>query len=368
MNKYDGRLGIVQRVLPRYRASFFDLLAKQTQGGLSVFAGQSRPSEAIPSAAKLSSGKWQHANNVHFLSGPLYFCYQRGLLSWLEKWDPDALIVEANPRYLSTPAAVRWMRERGRPIIGWGLGAPAARGPLASFRIGQRKKFLRQFDAVIAYSSRGAAEYRALGIPAKRIFIAPNAVTMRPKRKLPKRTVRFSTGRATLLYVGRLQKRKRLDSLLRACASLPEKLRPRLWIVGDGPARSELKALAADIYPGTEFTGTLFGSQLDSKFQKADLFVLPGTGGLAIQQAMAFGLPVVVAEGDGSQEGMVTSANGWLVSPDDEASLARTLKSALANPERLRKMGVASFKLVQEKFNLENMAAAFVDALNAVSK
>lgn len=359
--QFSGRVGIVQRVLPRYRASFFDLLARQIEGGLSVFAGQPRPDEAIPSADKLAVAKWQQVHNVHFFSGSLYACFQPGLTDWLNDWNPDALIVEANPRYLSTPAAVRWMHAHKRPVIGWGLGAPALRGPLASFRA----RFLKQFDALISYSQTGAAEYRALGFPADRVFVAPNSATLKPKNEPAQRK---NADKPIVLYVGRLQERKRIDSLLRACAALPSKLQPGLQIVGDGPALADLRTLAATIYPKTEFAGQRFGAELDTYFDQADLFVLPGTGGLAVQQAMAHGLPVIVAEGDGSQEDMVRPGNGWLLPTGDDAALQAALTDALSDMPRLRKMGAVSFQLVQQTFNLENMADAFVDALNAVSR
>ncbi|MEX2162214.1 MAG: glycosyltransferase [Anaerolineales bacterium] len=374
MASYKGRVGIVQRVLPRYRAPFFDLLAGQCEGGLGVFAGEARASEAIPLAEKLAVAKWTRAQNLHLLGGPLYFCWQRGLIQWLEGWNPDVLIVEANPRYLSTPAAVRWMKQRRRPVIGWGLGAPLVRSLAAPARIRRRKRFLRQFDALIAYSQRGAAEYKALGFPPERIFVAPNSVSPRPKENPAARRARFD-GQPSLLYVGRLQARKRLDSLMRACAELP--LQPRLVIVGDGPQRAELEGLGKRIYPAAEFRGALFGSELDKAFNEADLFVLPGTGGLAVQQAMAHGLPVLAAEGDGSQEDMVTAANGWLlgakagvpgqVLPKNEAALAAAVAEALSDAARLRNMGAESFRLVQEKFNLETMAEAFISAINEVA-
>lgn len=360
--QFGGRVGIVQRVLPRYRAPFFDLLAQQIKGGLSVFAGQPRADEAIPSADKLSIAKWQSVNNIHLFAGSLYACFQPGLSDWLENWNPDALIVEANPRYISTPAAVRWMHARNRPVIGWGLGAPRLKGPLASLRA----RFLKQFDALISYSQSGGAEYRALGFPADRVFVAPNSATPRPKNGPVERTK--STDKPIVLYVGRLQTRKRIDSLVRACAALPSNLQPRLQIVGAGPALAELRALADSIYPRTEFAGQRFGAELETLFDRADLFVLPGTGGLAVQQAMAHGLPVIVAEGDGSQEDMVRPGNGWLLPAGDDAALQAALADALSDMARLRKMGVVSFQLVQQTFNLENMADAFIDALNAVSR
>lgn len=362
MSHFNGTLGILQRVLPSYRAPFFDLLAQHSDG-LSVFAGQPRPSEAIRSAMHLSVAHWQPAFNLHILSGPLYLCYQRGLLDWLEQLKPDALVVEANPRYLSTPRAIRWMRTLGRPVLGWGLGAPPLRGPLAAGRATRRLKFLQQFDGLIAYSQRGAAEYRALGLPAEHIFVAPNAVAPRPSAPLPERSF---DGPLSVLYVGRLQARKRLDALLRACAALPAPRQPRLVLVGDGPARAELQQLAQRIYPTTEFTGHLQGEALAQRFAQAHLFVLPGTGGLAVQQAMAYGLPVIVAEGDGSQADLVDRHNGWLLPAGDEAALRATLAAALADPVALQAMGTASYQRVVQTHNLEAMAAAFIDAINAV--
>jgi glycosyltransferase involved in cell wall biosynthesis len=275
------------------------------------------------------------------------------------------LIVEANPRYVSTQAAVEIMKNRLRPVIGWGLGSRKPKGPLAGLRLRWRQRFLKQFDAMIAYSQRGAAEYRELGMPAERVFVAPNAVVQKPKNNIPK-PEKKAINQLTILFVGRLQPRKRLDALLRACASLPVENQPVLEIVGDGPALSELKQLAQNIYPNAEFKGAKFGDDLDQLFNNADLFVLPGTGGLAIQQAMAHGLPIIAAEGDGSQEDLVGAENGWLIKPNDDNVLRNALSDALSSPERLRKMGEKSFELVQNEFKLENMVEAFINAINEV--
>jgi hypothetical protein len=110
---FAGRLGLQQRVLPSYRVPFFDLLAGACTGGLSVFAGLPRPNEGITSGVPLTA-KHAAATNRHILGGGLYLCRQEGLTGWLADWDPDALIVEANPRYLATSSAVRWMHARGR--------------------------------------------------------------------------------------------------------------------------------------------------------------------------------------------------------------------------------------------------------------
>jgi glycosyltransferase involved in cell wall biosynthesis len=365
---FTGRLGIQQRVLPAYRAGFFDCLAVNCPGGLGVYAGQARSDEAIRSIEGLASASLFPARNIHIgrVSSPVYLCWQFDLIRWLESWQPSVLILEANPRYLSTRPAIAWMHAHRRPVIGWGLGAPGAASARANvtsrLRFAGRRRFYRNFDSLIAYSTRGAGEFRALGFPAERIFVAPNAVAYRPEVQTIHR-VRSPVAPLNVLFVGRLQARKRIDLLLHACAGLPTDLQPRLVIVGDGPERESLVQQAATVYPQASFTGAAYGLDLEQYFQQADLFVLPGSGGLALQQAMAHGLPVIAAEGDGTQEDLVAEDNGWLVTPGDLNALTESLRAALSNPAKLLEMGAASYGRVRDAFNIENMVAAFLIAI-----
>lgn len=367
---FPGRLALQQRVLPTYRLPFLSALADACQGGLAFFAGQPRVGESITSIDPLQPIHASTKLSIHFTanrhwlgpSSPFYFCWQDHLLEWLKQEAPDALIVEANPRMRSTPAAIRWMHARHRPVLGWGLGAPVPSGPFSSWRRRGWPRFLRQFEALIAYSPLGAEQYRLHGYPDERIFIAPNAVTPRPTTSPPMRS-ESPPGPPTVLFVGRLQTRKRTDLLLHAAAALPSGNHPRLVIVGDGPVLPELQTLAQQIYPSAEFPGERTGSDLEPYFAAADLFVLPGTGGLAVQQAMAHGLPVVAAQGDGSLDSLIRPENGWRVPSSDLPALTTTLQTALADIPRLRRMGAESYRIVTEEVNLETMVNAFVQAL-----
>jgi len=171
--------------------------------------------------------------------------------------------------------------------------------------------------------------------------------------------------RPGVLFVGRLQARKRIDLLLQACAALPEEIQPDLTLIGEGPSLGDFQALAQAVYPRARFMGALRGAELQSYFARADLFVLPGTGGLAVQEAMAHGLPVIVAEGDGTQEDLVRPANGWLVPPGELSPLVEALRQALSDAARLRRMGLESYRIVAEEANLERMVEAFVQAVRA---
>jgi glycosyltransferase involved in cell wall biosynthesis len=107
---------------------------------------------------------------------------------------------------------------------------------------------------------------------------------------------------------------------------------------------------------------------LEPYFEAADLFVLPGTGGLAVQEAMAHALPVIVARGDGTQDDLVRPENGWQLPPEDLDSLKEVLRLALLDPNRLRQMGREAFRVVAEEVNIEAMVDVFVEALQKAKR
>jgi len=367
MNKFAGRAGIQQRVLPFYRVDFFDTLAKRCQAGLEIFAGDPRPDEGIKSVDRLQFARLTKGRNLHLfpINSPFYICWQTGSKAWLQEKQPDALVVEANPRYLRTRSLVNWMHKKNRVVIGWGLGAPEIRGSFSRIRAHHRKIFLLSLDAVISYSNKGAKEYISLGIPESKVFVAPNAAATKTLSTPPYRGITID-GKLCVLFVGRLQKRKRVDNLIRACALLPDEIKPRLIIVGDGSVKHELIDLAEVIYPETDFPGALYGQDLEEQFLQADLFVLPGTGGLAVQQAMSYGLPVIMEEGDGTQSELIREKNGWVLPTNDLNALKFTLLQALTDVPKLRMMGNESYKIIKEEINIERMADAFVNVFSKV--
>ena len=360
------RVGIQQRVLPAYRTAFFDSLGRSLRGGVSVFAGAPRPGEAIGQAESLHDARWIRARNFHLGAGGLSALWQGGIREWIAAEDPRLIVLEANPRYLTNYGLRRRMLAAGRPVIGWSLGPSRTAGPLA----GWMRSYYGAFSALIAYSRSGADAFRRLGIPAERIFTAPNAVESRTADRLcgrprAKQTLRRALGldsRPVVLFVGRLQKRKRVDSLLRACAR--SGVPCQLMIVGDGDDRARLERTAGEVFPAARFTGDLRGEELGRCFLAADLFILPGTGGLALQEAMLYGKPVAAAEADGSQRDLIREGeNGWLLPPGDEDALLGVIREALSDLRRLERMGRASRRIVRETATMDKMVEGFLQAI-----
>ncbi len=382
MRSFPGRVGIQQRVLPTYRVPFFDRLATRCAGGLEVFAGEPRADELIAATDVLSKALYVRGRNLHIGKGNSYICWQRGLLPWLRQSPPDVLVLSANPRLASSHLAVRLMQSRGRPVVGWGLGAPAYLASPGPGRLMSRwvaGRFLASFDALIAYSSKGAADYVRAGMSPDRVLVAPNAVSSadadaffgRLSRE-PDLVSRWRdhlglSNRPTIAFVGRLVPRKRVDYLLRACSALADEC--ELLIAGDGPERAALEDLAATVFPRARFLGHREGQELALVFAAADLFVLPGTGGLAVHEAMLYGKPVMVGVSDGTQADLVHEGrNGFHLEPNmDVPALERMIRLALSDPRGLQQMGLESRRIATEEVGIDEMTDAFVRALLLVT-
>ncbi|HSJ86322.1 MAG TPA: hypothetical protein VK909_03860, partial [Anaerolineales bacterium] len=69
MNRFPGTLAVQQRVLPNYRAPFFELLASACDGGMSLFTGLPRGSEGITTTNHLRITNYRLGKNIHLFSG-----------------------------------------------------------------------------------------------------------------------------------------------------------------------------------------------------------------------------------------------------------------------------------------------------------
>jgi teichuronic acid biosynthesis glycosyltransferase TuaC len=136
--------------------------------------------------------------------------------------------------------------------------------------------------------------------------------------------------RFTFVCVARLWPEKGHALLLRAFAvAFREDPEPRLRLVGDGPLRADLEALAVrlGLASRVDFVGMLPAGEVRRELAAADAFVLASTVesfGVAVIEALAAGLPVVCAA-SGGPDHLIDAANGMLVPCRDEAALRDAL-------------------------------------------
>lgn len=176
----------------------------------------------------------------------------------------------------------------------------------------------------------------------------------------------------TLVTVGNLVARKRHGDVVRALAMLAER-HPQLRyvIVGDGPEREQLRALARSlgIADRVELAGALPHPGAVAAAQSATAFVLPSVDeafGVAYLEAMAAGVPAIGCDGeDGPAEIAAAGGGIVLVPPRDPGALAERLDSLLSSPERLRELGDAARATVVREFTWERCGQATVQAYEA---
>lgn len=366
---FPGSLFVRQRILPDYRARLFDLVAERCEKGCVIAAGRPTEKEATQIMSQLERADFVQLKQMTFFSGVFETYYQVGLKKILAKSLPDIFVTNPNPRMLDGYFITDFLRRRGVPCVALGIGTTDFWDqPFKKFRIWYRKKFLSQFDGFLCYGSKAAEQYAELGISRDRIVTVYNSVVSRPVNSLQPRPSTFVDGKANIVTIGRLIASKGFDRLIRAAqVAKSGGANLEVLVVGDGPERGNLEKLAAEIDSPVTFLGRRVGAELADVCYRADLFVLPGLGGLAIQEAMAHGLPVIVTEADGTELDLVRS-NGWIVAKENVAALADSMVEAIQDPLELRRKGDESFRIVRDEINLELMAERFVDGICRISR
>jgi glycosyltransferase involved in cell wall biosynthesis len=182
--------------------------------------------------------------------------------------------------------------------------------------------------------------------------------------------------RVVVLFVGRLEQRKGIDTLL---AAIPQVLaaKPQLefHIVGDDtlPIPGEQAsykeawlASAAGRAPAARvlFTGRVGQQELSDAYAGCDIFVAPSrfeSFGLVFLEAMREGKPVIGCLAGGMPEVVEHEVNGLLVPPADAAALAAAILRLAAGSPLRAAMGAAGRRIFNEKFTADRMAEASID-------
>jgi teichuronic acid biosynthesis glycosyltransferase TuaC len=178
---------------------------------------------------------------------------------------------------------------------------------------------------------------------------------------------------ATLVTVANLIERKHIGDVIRALALLAGTWpQLRLVVVGDGPERAALEALAASlgVADRVSFRGRLAPDDAVATARQASLFVLPSTDeafGVAYVEAMAAGVPAIACRGEDGPEEIAAAGGGIeLVTPRDSVALASALGALLSDPARVERMRVAARENVLRSFTWERCGRQTMAAYEAV--
>lgn len=206
--------------------------------------------------------------------------------------------------------------------------------------------------AVSAAAQRYAAA--ALDIPQGAFKVVPNGVDAdRFAHAEPIAELR-DPDRPLILAVGRLERRKGIDVLIRAWlrlrASRPE---VRLCVVGEGPERERVQSMVPPaLRPDAMFVGAVSNLELPRYHASADVFVSSATGGesfgIVLLEAMAAGLPIVASDIAGYRTVVKDGVQGRLFNPTDSLALTEALEALIANSRLREAMGREGVRTARE--------------------
>ena len=289
----------------------------------------------------------------------------------LDRIAPDATALTS----YSTPdsrAGLAWCRRHRRTAVMM-FDSRRQDAERSAWREAVKRSIVTQFDAALVAGTPQRAYAVALGLPASHVFqpvdVVDNARFARLAHDAHRQRPADDAHR--FLTVARLTEVKAVDVLLEAYAQYRQRSDDpwALTVVGDGPERARLEALAGD---GVTFAGFAQGDALGHAYGRADAFVLPSrkdTWGLVVNEAQAAGLPVIVSTGAGCAVDLVDEgANGVTVPPGDAPALTDALARVATLPDVERAAWGARSREVVVDFGLDDFCSGLWAAVQAGSR
>lgn len=224
------------------------------------------------------------------------------------------------------------------------------------------RKLTHRFVAVSEDVRTRLERYEGLSAPQIRVIyngVSPPQPLDEQQRTGMRAELGFAEQDFVVGTVGRFDSIKNLPMLVRALTTLsPQMPALRGLLVGDGPEFPAMRALVGANGLGERVRLTGFREDARQLAQCMDLFVLSsfseGTS-MALLEAMAAGVPVVVTAVGGNPEIVLAGETGWVVPSDDTAALQGAILEAMRDPVERRRRAEAGRRRFQESFGIERM-------------
>lgn len=238
-----------------------------------------------------------------------------------------------------------------------------------------RRFIYRRADGALNYHSGGPEIISTYGIPEEKIYVTYNSTDVEAlwtQRKAVEQAERLLPENPhRIVHIGRLVKMKRVDLLLQAVRNLSVRYPDaELLVIGDGPELETLREEAAEtgIADRVRFTGAIYDSLLLYRYMyESSVYVLAGTGGLSLNDAMACGLPAICSSAcDGTQVDLIEDGiNGYIFDEGSIESLTGKLDAVLSDTGNRKRMGLKAYETIRDRINLDTVSDRFIEAFKS---
>lgn len=222
-----------------------------------------------------------------------------------------------------------------------------------------------------------------MALPSDRYRIIPHGIVPAPEEAIRPFDPDRPPETLTVLYLGRLEKRKGIQDLMAAIPTvLTQMPHVRFIIAGvDNSHRDGFQQQTGVTYPAyfarqyaqfvpyVDFLGRVSEEKLEELYQTCDLFVAPSlyeSFGLIYLEAMNFAKPVIGCHAGGIPEVVADGETGRLVDPEAPVALAAAMLDLLQSPQQLHEMGLAGRQRLLDRFTHVAMARHFAEVYRTV--
>ena len=353
---------------------------------VSIYASCGRTPAWFPQSGPFPRTVRRDNVDVHLFAGRKQWCFgtSPGLYAALTRAIPDADVVHAHVLYgFHLWAAWQICRRHRVPLIvrPCGILNPYAsslrHAGMRLCELAFQSRLLREAP-LIHYTTAQEADDAAPYTGNPRRAVISLGVNLAPYEDLPPRAefdahYPQARGRKTVLYFGRLHRKKRIDLVIGAVASLVhEGVDVHLIIAGsDDGVEAQCRALVREqgLSERTTFTGLLVGQAKRIAFGGADVFVLPSMTenfGIAVAEAAAAGIPLLISAHVNIAPVFACEQAAVVVTPELGA-VAAGLRSILDRPDRASAMALRAKQVVQRTFAWDAVSNDLVSMYRTVA-
>lgn len=303
--------------------------------------------------------------------GTYTFRMQSGVLEKIRELKPDIVVNMCHVGNATHWRIIGLKKDMGFKLVAWQCGYEYHPGRLKGWLL---DKFVPHYDYHLAYHSNARDYAMSHGARADQITVMHNTINEEKIATLPRAEARALVvgshpeigDRKIILFVGAVLAEKRIEVILQALDAMRRK-DAVLVLVGDGEHLPVIRQLCAG-RDDVVITGSIVEG-VGPYFDAAELYVLPGTGGLGINEAMAHRLPIVSGFADGSADDLVVDGeNGFRLRENTVAELAEKMTAILDNPELARRMGERSREMITGKFAFREFINRIVTQLTRLAQ
>lgn len=351
---------LIIKVVPKWRVGLYELLAEELyMRGYRLTVVYDYNATSLSNHS--SSGELKKVKSINKRLKTLWskFDYLESVEETIDLLSPQIIITDASTRFLTAIKLIMKKKKYRYKLIGWSSGFFRHNNFLLDI---YRKIFFNGFDGIIAYHSNAKDKFYN-DYSVTNVLLAKNGIDERvihdelidvSKDEIKEIRKRFVKNNGLLvLFVGKLTEGKNVNLLLDVASGVGSKF--QFLVIGSGPYEGNLKEYASlKNISNVTFLGRI-DEGVNKYFQAADIFLLPGLGGLALVQALHNGLPIITSTADGSANDLVKNEiNGFISQKVDEEFIIDSLEHLV--DQEVRNEFSENSKIIAKEYSIEEIA------------